>query len=381
MKFKKIFMGLNLLASVLFSSSCSIFGGSESGVMIDRVESSTNEEGTTIVTMYFTDEDLEPLTFEIPRGEVGEAGPIGAAGVGIENITSRPSDDGKSTILTVSFTSEEMPDKEFTVPNGVSIVSTNSSYNPEDNTTIITFTLSDGTVIPRDGEDEIKITNGKDGVGITNVTCEQDETTLDYTIKITYSGEIAEGVTETTITLPYQNGEDGRGINFISTSTVGNNFYITIYYTDNTVQNLDPIPLPQVNKRLSGHGAPTQEVISNSIKGDYYFDLDNYIIYTFDGTTFIEVINLTLDNKVTEFCKVTFDANGGYFVSETIGKVNVQYGKTIDLASIPHCAKDGHYFLGYYTTKEGPINPFSGKLTDLTPIYKDTVFYAYYEEI
>lgn len=380
MKFKKIFMGLSLLASVLFSSSCSIFGGNESGVMIDRVESSTNEEGTTIVTMYFTDEDLEPLTFEIPRGEVGEVGPIGAAGVGIENITSRPSDDGKSTILTVSFTSEEMPDKEFTVPNGVSIVSTNSSYDPEDNSTIITFTLSDGTVIPRNGEDEIKIINGKDGVGIESVTQTEDEN-KNIIITITYTDETMGENGKTEVTIPYKNGEDGRGISSIVTNLVDNIYYVTIFYTDNTSQDLEPILLPQVNKWLSGHGAPNSSTKESAIKGDYYFDLDNYIIYLFDGNNFLEIINLTLNNTVSEMCEVTFNPNGGYFVSETLGKIQVKYGSTIDIVSIPHCGKDGYSFAGYYTTSEGPINPLSGKLTDLTPIYRDTIFYAYYEKI
>ena len=381
MKFKKIFMGVSLLASVLFTSSCSIFGGSDTGVMIDRVESSTNEEGTTIVTMYFTDEDLEPLTFEIPRGEVGEVGPIGAAGIGIENITSRPSDDGQSTILTISFTSDEIPDKEFSVPNGVSIVSTNSSYDPDTRVNTITFTLSDGTVIPRDGEPAIEIVNGKDGVGITNVTYEQDPTTLDYIIKISYSGELEGGVTETTITLPYQNGQDGKGIVSLITNQIGDLFYISVNYTDGTIQDLDPIQIPQATKWFSGLGAPNSTIASQAKPGDYYFDQENYIIYYFNGSGFIEIINLTENNRVTQRYTVTFDPNGGRFVSETLGKIQVDAGLTINLASIPLCAKDGFTFEGYYTTIEGPANPLSGRLTDLTPINSDITFYAYYEEI
>lgn len=374
-------MGLSLLASVLFSSSCSIFGGGDTGVMIDRVESSTNEAGTTIVTMYFTDEDLEPLTFEIPRGEVGEVGPIGAAGVGIENITSRPSDDGKSTILTVSFTSEEMPDKEFTVPNGVSIVSTNSSYDPEDNSTIITFTLSDGTVIPRDGEDEIKIFNGKDGVGITNVICEQDETTLDYTIKITYSGEIAEGVTETTIHLPYQNGEDGIGVAAIIGNQVGDTYILTIQYTDGTSKELTPILLPQATIWLYGNGAPTSIDVLRAKEGDYYFDLLNYAIYIFTDGRFNLIINLTEDNAPTSECVVTFDANGGFFTSSKPTSFSVTKGRPIPYGMFPTCEKDGAKFIGFYTLPEGPNDPLSGKLTDLTPIYNDMTFYACYEDV
>ena len=42
---------------------------------------------------------------------------------------------------------------------------------------------------------------------------------------------------------------------------------------------------------------------------------------------------------------------------------------------------EGYSFQGYYTTAEGPANPLSGKLTDLTPIYNDVTFYAYYEAL
>lgn len=383
MKFKKIFMGLSLLASVLFSSACSIFGGSDTGVMIDRVESSTNEEGTTIVTMYFTDEDLEPLTFEIPRGEVGEVGPIGAAGVGIENITSRPSDDGKSTILTISFTSEEMPDKEFTVPNGVSIVSTNSSYDPEDNTTIITFTLSDGTVIPRDGEDEIKIVNGKDGVGIESVTQTEDEN-KNIIITITYTDETMGDNGQTVVTIPYKNGEDGNGISYITGTQVGLQYYITVHYTDpnKEPEELAPITIPRANKWFSDRGAPGDFYENQSETGDYYFDLENYIIYYFDGTSYVELINLTENNQISEECTVTFNPNGGRFEKPAItGKITVNKGELISLARIPTCVKDGFTFEGYYTTPEGPANPLSGRLTDLTPIYSDIEFFAYYEAI
>ena len=377
MKFKKIFMGLSLLASVLFSSSCSIFGGSESGVMIDRVESSTNEEGTTIVTMYFTDKDLEPLTFEIPRGEVGEVGPIGAAGVGIENITSRPSDDGKSTILTVSFTSEEMPDKEFTVPNGVSIVSTNSSYDPDTNITSISFTLSDGTIIPREDEPAIEIVNGKDGVGIESVTQTEDEN-KNIIITITYTDETMGDNGQTVVTIPYKNGEDGRGI----TSIIGNQnedqYVITINYSDGTQEILPAITLPEATKWMYGQGAPTSRYESQANDGDYYFDLENRVIYIFRNEHFNLIIDLTEDIEPSQQYHVIFNANGGEFVPGSITEIDVTAGRPIAMNRIPECYKNGFIFDGYYTTPEGPNNPLSGKLTDLTPIYGDLTFYAFY---
>ena len=376
MKFKRIISSLFLFLSITLSS-CSLFGGTDEGLMIERVESTMGENGSTLVTMYFTDEDVEPLTFEIPRGETGEIGPIGATGLGIKEITSRQSEDGLNTILTIIFTSEDVPNQEITVPNGVSIVSPVSSYDPETNITTIYFILSDGTDT---SANPIQIENGKDGIGIADINQETDAEG-NIIITITYTDPSMGENGQTVITIPYKNGEDGRGISTILTNTIDNVFYVTIFYTDNTSQELDPIPLPQVNKWISGHGAPNNSVIQESIQGDYYFDLDNYIIYMFDGTNFVEIINLTLDNTVTKQCTVTFDPNGGYFSTQTLGKIQVKYGSTIDIASIPYCAKEGFSFAGYYTTPEGPANPLSGKLTDLTPIYSDITFYAQYEEI
>lgn len=376
MKFKRIISSLFLFLSITLSS-CSLFGGTDEGLMIERVESTMGENGSTLVTMYFTDEDVEPLTFEIPRGETGEIGPIGATGLGIKEITSRQSEDGLNTILTIIFTSEDVPNQEITVPNGVSIVSPVSSYDPETNITTVYFILSDGTDT---SANPIQIENGKDGIGIADINQETDDEG-NIIITITYTDPSMGENGQTVITIPYKNGEDGRGISTILTNTIDNVFYVTIFYTDNTSQELDPIPLPQVNKWISGHGAPNNLVIQESIQGDYYFDLDNYIIYMFDGTNFVEIINLTLDNTVTKQCTVTFDPNGGYFSTQTLGKIQVKYGSTIDIASIPYCAKEGFSFAGYYTTPEGPANPLSGKLTDLTPIYSDITFYAQYEEI
>ena len=137
-----------------------------------------------------------------------------------------------------------------------------------------------------------------------------------------------------------------------------------------------------MNQWLTGYGAPTSLIELRSKEGDYYFDLENYIIYYFDGSNFVEIINLTEDNTPTKECLVTFHPQEGKFVNEnTVGKIVVPAGSTINIASIPTCYLDGYSFEGYYTTPEGPLNVFSGKLTDLTPIYSDIDFYAYYVKL
>ena len=376
MKFKRIFSSLFLFLSITLSS-CSLFGGADEGWMIERVESTMGENGSTLVTMYFTDEDVEPLTFEIPRGETGEIGPIGATGLGIKEITSRQSEDGLNTILTIIFTSEDVPNQEITVPNGVSIVSPVSSYDPETNITTIYFILSDGTDT---SANPIQIENGKDGIGIADINQETDAEG-NIIITITYTDPSMGENGQTVITLPYKNGEDGIGITGVVGTQMGNLYYLTIYYSDGNFTELDPIQLPTVNQWLYGYGAPNSIIASQANVGDYYFDQENYIIYFFDGTNFVEIINLTEDNQSTKQCTVIFNPNGGRFISETIGRIVVPAGSTIQLASIPLCSMDGYSFQGYYTTAEGPANPLSGKLTDLTPIYNDITFYAYYEAL
>lgn len=372
MKFKRIISSLFLFLSITLSS-CSLFGGADEGLMIERVESTMGENGSTLVTMYFTDEDVEPLTFEIPRGETGEIGPIGATGLGIKEITSRQSEDGLSTILTIIFTSEDVPNQEITVPNGVSVVDVTLKYYPDEETYTFEFTMSNGDVFETETFEK-----PKDGIGIANVEQNTDNEG-NIIITITYTDPSMGQNGQTVITIPYKNGEDGRGIISITSTQIDNYYYITINYTDGTTQDLEPISLPRPNEWFYGLGPANSIIKSEAVAGDYYFDQENFIIYFFDGTNFVEIINLTENNQKTNKCTVTFDTNGGKFVSETIGKIVVDAGSTINIASIPLCSMDGYSFEGYYTTPEGPDNPLSGRLTDLTPIFRDTTFYAYYE--
>ena len=373
MKFKRIISSLFLFLSITLSS-CSLFGGADEGLMIERVESTMGENGSTLVTMYFTDEDVEPLTFEIPRGETGEIGPIGATGLGIKEITSRQSEDGLNTILTIVFTSEDVPNQEITVPNGVSVADVTLRYYPDEETYTFEFTMSNGDVFETETFEK-----PKDGIGISSV----DQTTDNegnIIITITYTDSSMGENGQTVITIPYKNGEDGRGIESIVGTQVGTQYTITIFYTDGVSETLPPIQLPNATKWLYGQGEPTSRYEAQANEGDYYFDLENRVIYIFTNGYFNKIIDLTEDVDPTRTYHVTFDANGGEFVPGAITEIDVTAGRPIAIARIPECFKTGFVFNGYYTTPEGPDNPLSGKLTDLTPIYQDITFYAHYIE-
>ena len=374
MKFKRIISSLFLFLSLTLSS-CSLFGGTSEGLMIDRVESSTSANGSTLVTMYFTDTDVEPLTFEIPKGAVGETGPVGVAGLGIKDISATQSSDGLSTILTITFTSDEVPPETITVPNGVSVVESKLIYDEDTEQYQFVFTLSNGDMIRTNTFDK-----PKDGIGISDVQ-QHEEENGDIIITITYSDPSMGENGKTELTIPYKNGEDGRGITGVMGTVIDNYYYVTIFYSDNKTQELDPIQLPTTSKWVRGNGYPNSSELEKLNSGDYYFDRENYIIYYFDGVDLLEIINLTEENTPTKTYTVTFNPNGGSFVtSDVFGSIKVNSGETIDISRIPICSMSGHSFEGYYTTPEGPENPLSGKLTDLTPIYRDTVFYAHYEK-
>lgn len=376
-KIKKIIFSIITTFVLIFMTSCSsIFGGYEGdGLTIDRVEASSGENGSTLVTMYFTDDNVEPLTFVIPKGEKGDKGPAGTPGTGIESITSKEKEDGSGVIITITYTNDDLEDTIFEFENGVSIVGCTTTYDPDENTTNISFVLSNGETISGPS-----IKDGKDGVGISSVEKEV-ASNGDIIITITYDDPSMGDNGQTIITLPYKNGEDGRGIKSIIGTQMDNYYYITINYTDDTSETLSPIVLPRTTQWYSGYGKPTSIDETNAIEGDYYFDYDNYIIYYFDGEHFVEIINLTENNQSSIQCEVIFDPNGGSFISSTVGKILVNKGETIDVSRIPSCYKEGFNFVGYYTTPEGPENLYSGKLDDLTIITKDITFYAYYEAI
>lgn len=376
MKFKNIKLALALFSAISLSS-CSIFGSDE-GMMIESISATSGEDGSTTLTFTFTDPDIEPLKVNIPKGEQGEQGAIGLTGLGIDHIDSELSEDGKNTILTIYFTSEEVEPKVVTVPNGVGIdtsIPPTYTLNPDNNTTVVTYTLTNGETIT------FEVSNGKDGIGIANVTQTTDQDG-NIIITITYTDATFGDNGQTVITIPYKNGEDGRGITSVVATQQDNYYYLVVNYTDGTSEELPFFELPRVNQWLTGYGAPTSLIELRSKEGDYYFDLENYIIYYFDGSNFVEIINLTEDNTPTKECLVTFHPQEGKFVNEnTVGKIVVPAGSTINIASIPTCYLDGYSFEGYYTTPEGPLNVFSGKLTDLTPIYSDIDFYAYYVKL
>ena len=221
MKNMKKLLGLSLLtlAGTMSLASCgSIFKGNE-GMMISNITHTLDKDGNTVITINFTDEDLEPVTFTIPKGEQGDTG---MSGVDIEDVTWAPLEDGTGLEVTFSFTDEEIPDKVIEIPYATGIENIEATTDPDTGVTTVTINTTDGK--------QTSFTLNP-AIGIADVQTSVDEESNAVIITITYTG----GKEPTTITIPYKNGEDGKdgkGISFITGTVVGDQYYIDIYYDD-----------------------------------------------------------------------------------------------------------------------------------------------------
>lgn len=351
-------------------SSCASFFGGDDGFVIEKYDTSTDDDGNILLTFYLTNKELNPIKITIPKGISGDDG------VGIESITPNLNQDTGIMELTIKYT--------------------DASKNP--------------TVI------QIPVIKGEDGTSV-NVTCEQDEAGGDLTITFEYSDGTIEGP------FTIKKGEDGRGIERIDykeSETVENAFDVFIYYTDGevvgplTIKNgkdgaklvsIDgiesddkyvfsllfddgsvfevPFTKPKSNEWLNGTGRPSNSLGDN---GDFYFDTSNGYIYrkTSDYWQFIFSMSESSEQEIYE---VTFNLNGGqwrYVDSENPSQakenitINVNEGDYINLNSNQfQVIKDGYEFKGWWT--DSILTPNSGHFTNLTPVFSDLVLYAQWQ--
>lgn len=363
-KLKSILLGC---LAALPLASCGLMGTQES-LYIESVTAVPQEDGSILVTITFTDEDMKPVTFNVPKGDTGEQGP---QGVGIASVESAPSEDGKDLVITVTYTDSTLEPSVWEIPNANSIENFSSSYDAETGNTTVTITTSDG-------EDHTFIVpKGKDGVGIASVT-QTEEESGDIVITITYTDVT---IPPTEIRLPYKNGKDGRGIESIvaGVDPFKGAYMMTITYTDGETENLE-FPMPERGTRwFSGNGGPGYN--SEAEVGDYFFDLTNFVIYRYESLGWTVVVDLK-GGTSQQKCIVTFDVatNGGTMLWEGVPYMEV--APNTCLPNIPLASKEGCRFIGWYTSPYGPeLDPTCGKLTKLTIITTSMTVYACFEEL
>lgn len=361
---KKLLRSL-LLSTVLFGSltltSCSSFFGQDmAGYTIQDVATEQLANGDIQVTITYVNEEQEPYVFIVPKGEDGV---VGKDGTGIKEIKVEK-DENLNQIITIIYTDDTKEPVSYVVPSVVSIVDVTSEKDEETGNEIITIHYSDGTK-----SNPITLPAGKDGVGIESI---EHFINMDFSVSLTI--KLSSG-TDYNIVIPApikgEQGEEGRGISSIVSSPNGDDYTLTINYTDGTS---DTLPFARPNKWFSEACEPSSEY---GIDGDLWFNLNDSSIYHKENGVWINIINLS-ENTTIKYT-VRFDANGGNLPFGTQISYQVVSGKYFSSTgySIPIPTKDGSIFKGWYTSKS--INPTIGCFTDLTPVCSDLTLYAIWE--
>ena len=180
--FRKSLLAFSMMFSLGTISSCSaFFGGDDFAITDTTIEQ--NENGDTIVTITFSGDNIEPLTFTIPKVQNG------IDGNGIASITPVLTEEG-SIELTIKYTDTTMEDTVITIPviKGDTGVGINEVLigSDEDGNTTIQFTYTNGTT-----SDLITIPKGIDGengIGIANIDVQKTSTGLNI-VTITFTDE------------------------------------------------------------------------------------------------------------------------------------------------------------------------------------------------
>ena len=363
MKKSKLLLVGSLLLGGISLSSCSFFGTDP--YAISSVESVVNEDGSTSVTIKFSEDSGTPdYTFTIPAG---------VEGVGIADVSAKTSEDNTSVTLTITFTDGEK--KEIIIPiakgsDGRSIERIEEVLDEEGNTAMAIYF---------EGEDTptiITLPSGDKGNGIASIDYIFDENNQ-CIITITLDDE-----REVVFTIPA-----GIGIASITSSYDENGDLVFTYFL--TDPNADPIVVTtstHVTQWFSGNVSPSddEELNSKAKVGDFYFYIPGLTIYQLKATGWQVIANLgsaiSTNTKSVHFNLNDSEEKLAYFVDElsTVRDLSfdIPEGRTFfdQGISVPKAYRTGYVFDGWYTQAE--YNVTLGRFTDLVSITKDMELFA-----
>lgn len=356
MKKSAIFLLSSALLFGTLGTSCSSFMGSDA-YSIENVTSKLNNDGSTTVTIEFTDGSGTPdYTFTIPMGN------------GIKDVVAVNDLENSIVKVTISFTDPSIEDYVVNLPivkgPGIESITEGIDEATGNKVMIISFT---------DDRPDVKfpLPQGEKGLGIKEIRSEIQD---DRTVKVEI--EFDDGnITNLTIPAPL----DGVGVKTITVEVdvdTGKNKLI-FELSDGTRQE---VLIDRATIWYSGSDDPNS-MDAFGFNGDFYFETIHYIIYQKSAGVWIQVANLggaSISTKHT----ITFDLNdkfdGGPHAKFTSGETSYAIPEGWYFAALgyemPLASREGYKFNGWYRT--ALTNPTSGAFTDTTPIYRSEKLFA-----
>ena len=375
---KKIIKFLSFVAlSFCLLTGCGSFVEDES-LVIASINTELLDDGRTRVTITYTDDELAPSIFYLPKGEQGEQGIQGEGIKAVEQVTDPKSGD---VTVTITFTNKDVEPITYTMKNGVSITETNSRYDEETGITYIWVEYSNG-----EKSDEIPIPPGKDGTAsiLTNYgTLPGKDPNTGKDCKIL----VLEFSTGEVITVPIEQGEQGepgtRIVGVISGEEVVDGvekYWIQFQYSDETSSEKVYFNKPQEpNQWLYGEDNPPSN--KKGKDGDFYYNTETKDIYHKEDGFWV----LIVDFEDTTDIVVTFDVNATDAYLDPIHGYSERYNipKGSNFASegkqVPIPTRPNYKFIGWYST-DGTLTATHGAFNDFTTVTKDITLYAHYIE-
>ena len=365
--FKRLLLAVSALSLSYPLASCAFFDTGEWAQIKEVTPRYDEATGNTIITITFTDEEMEPVTFIVPRGISGKDG------VSIKNITSKMLSDGKSIELTISYSDSSVENTVISVPvlegKGVKEVLVDKD---EDGNTTIQFTYTDESKGP-----VITIPKGKDGNGIASFEVNGPDSDGNTTITVT----LDDGTKKEFTVSNGRNGVSVSNITYDDSKSDATHYVLIITYTDGYTEEVT-LDRPRSTRWFTGTTTPGNDSAASSqaVEGDFFLNRINGYVYQkmSDGSwTFLFGMKAD-DSSVGKevYHTVFFDPGLGKINGNTgILMASVLEGKTMPLSNIPTPTYEGHSFMGWYTDL---TNVNAGRFTDLTPVFSDLKLYAKY---
>ena len=163
-----------VLSTSLLLTSCGSFS-MEDDYTIGEIKTEELQNGDILITIIYQDEELEPTTFIVPKGNPGEDGVDGNA---IDKVVPSLSKDEKSTILTIYFTDPKAEPVPVTIPHGKVITGITEPQVDENGNTTFKITYSDDSESALISIPQGK--PGKDGVDGKKIELQVNDTHIQF---------------------------------------------------------------------------------------------------------------------------------------------------------------------------------------------------------